>query len=55
MMRQCWAQTKACVAEWRRRARSRRDLTALDDRALWEIHLTHCDVMNEANKPFWKG
>jgi uncharacterized protein YjiS (DUF1127 family) len=49
------AQAKACIAEWRRRARSRRELLALDGRQLWDIHLTRCDAKNEAGKPFWKG
>jgi uncharacterized protein YjiS (DUF1127 family) len=48
------AQAKACIAEWRRRARSRRELLALDGRQLWDIHLTRCDAQSEAGKPFWK-
>jgi uncharacterized protein YjiS (DUF1127 family) len=48
------ARAKACIAEWRRRARSRRELMALDGRELCDIHLTRCDAMNEADKPFWK-
>ena len=48
------AQAKACIAEWRRRARSRRELTAMGGRELWDIHLTRCDAMSEAGKPFWK-
>jgi uncharacterized protein YjiS (DUF1127 family) len=48
------AQTKASIAEWRRRARSRRELMALGGRELWDIHLTRCDALSEASKPFWK-
>jgi uncharacterized protein YjiS (DUF1127 family) len=47
-------QAIACIAEWRRRARSRRELMALDGRQLWDIHLTRCDAKSEAGKPFWK-
>jgi uncharacterized protein YjiS (DUF1127 family) len=48
------AQAKACIAEWRRRARSRRELMALDGRDLRDILLTRCDVLREADKPFWE-
>jgi uncharacterized protein YjiS (DUF1127 family) len=48
------AHTAACIAEWRRRARSRRDLLTLNDRELSDAHLTRCDALNEASKPFWK-
>ena len=43
------------IREWRRRARSRRDLMALDARDLWDIRLTRADAMREAGKPFWQG
>jgi uncharacterized protein YjiS (DUF1127 family) len=45
---------KARIAQWRDRARSRRDLMALDGRELWDLRLTRCDAMKEAGKPFWK-
>jgi uncharacterized protein YjiS (DUF1127 family) len=48
------ARSAACIAEWRRRARSRRDLMALNDRDLWDMHLTRCDALYEASKPFWR-
>jgi uncharacterized protein YjiS (DUF1127 family) len=48
------AHSAACIAEWRRRARSRRDLMTLNDRELSDAHLTRCDALNEASKPFWK-
>lgn len=48
------AQAKACIAECRRRARSRRELLALGGRELWDIHLNRCDAISEASKPFWK-
>lgn len=51
-----WLQehAKARVAQWRHRARSRRDLMALDGRELRDLRLTRCDAMKEAGKPFWK-
>lgn len=49
-----WIRAKAYVAEWQQRAGPRRDLMALDDRALWDLHLTRLDAANEAAKPFWK-
>jgi len=48
------AQAKAYIAEWRRRARSRRELMALDGRELHDILLTRCDALREGDKPFWK-
>jgi uncharacterized protein YjiS (DUF1127 family) len=42
------------IREWRHRARSRRDLMALDARALWDVRLTRADAMKEAGKPFWQ-
>jgi len=48
------ADSAARVAEWRRRARSRGDLMALGDRELSDLHLTRCDALYEASKPFWK-
>jgi uncharacterized protein YjiS (DUF1127 family) len=42
------------IREWRRRARSRRDLMALDPRDLRDLRLTRMDVLREARKSFWK-
>jgi uncharacterized protein YjiS (DUF1127 family) len=42
------------VREWQQRSRSRRDLMALDERDLWDMHLTRCDASYEASKPFWR-
>jgi uncharacterized protein YjiS (DUF1127 family) len=41
------------VREWRRRARSRTELAALDDRTLRDIGLSRADVWAELDKPFW--
>jgi len=44
----------AMIREWRRRARSRRELLALDDRMLKDIGITRIDAQREAAKPFWR-
>ena len=41
--------------EWRRRARSRRELAALCDRSLRDIGATRYDVYSEMHKPFWRA
>lgn len=43
------ARAKGCIAEWQRRARSQRELMALDGCELWDIHLIRCDTMSETN------
>jgi uncharacterized protein YjiS (DUF1127 family) len=48
-----WDQLKLLVAEWQRRARSRRELDALSDATLRDIGITRCDAHREMNKPFW--
>jgi uncharacterized protein YjiS (DUF1127 family) len=48
-----WDQLKFRVAEWHRRARSRRELEGLSDTTLRDIGLTRCDAHREMNKPFW--
>ena len=42
------------VREWRRRARSRAELAALDDRTLRDLGLTRADLWAEIDKPFWR-
>lgn len=44
----------ATIAEWRRRARGRAELAALDDRMLKDIGLSRGDAEFLSNKPFWK-
>lgn len=44
----------ATVWEWRRRARERGELAALDDRMLADIGLTRADAEFLSNKPFWR-
>ena len=44
----------ATLREWRKRARERAQLTALDDRSLKDIGLTRADAEFLVNKPFWR-
>ena len=45
----------ALLSEWRRRARARRELAALDSRMLHDIGVAPGDAMREINKPFWRA
>lgn len=40
---------------WLRRARTRRQLDALNDHDLRDLGLDRGDAMREAMKPFWRG
>jgi uncharacterized protein YjiS (DUF1127 family) len=42
------------VKQWRRRARERAELAALDDRMLADIGLSRAEAEFLANKPFWR-
>jgi uncharacterized protein YjiS (DUF1127 family) len=42
------------ISGWVARARSRRELLDLNDRALLDLGLTRADVWRESSKPFWK-
>lgn len=44
----------ATSREWRRRARDRASLGALDDRLLADIGISRADAEFLANKPFWR-
>jgi uncharacterized protein YjiS (DUF1127 family) len=46
--------TLARVKQWRRRARERAALAALDDRMLADIGLSRAEAEFFANKPFWR-
>ncbi len=48
------ARAAELVAEWQARARSRRELMALDDRSLQDIGLSRGDAYMEYGKPFWR-
>ena len=53
--RRLFAELRTLIAEWRRRARGRRELAALSDRCLRDIGLTRYDAKREARKPFWRA
>jgi uncharacterized protein YjiS (DUF1127 family) len=42
------------LREWRRRARDRAELAALDDRTLADIGISRAEAEFLANKPFWR-
>jgi uncharacterized protein YjiS (DUF1127 family) len=44
----------AMISEWRRRARSRRELLALDDHMLKDIGVTRFDAQYQAARRFWR-
>jgi uncharacterized protein YjiS (DUF1127 family) len=48
------AQIGATLRLWRERWRSRRELAHWTERDLHDVGLSWCDVVNEAEKPFWR-
>lgn len=50
-----WNQLKQSFGEWRRRARSRRELMYLGESDLNDLGISRCDVQSEASKPFWQA
>jgi uncharacterized protein YjiS (DUF1127 family) len=48
-------QLKTWIAEWRRRARERRELSELDERDRHDLGISRCDAQREAQKPFWRA
>jgi uncharacterized protein YjiS (DUF1127 family) len=42
------------LRQWRRRARDRAELAALDDRMLADIGISRTEAEFLANKPFWR-
>ena len=48
-----WSQVKHGIAEWRHRARSRKELMNLSDADLRDIGVSRCSARFEASKPFW--
>ncbi len=52
--RRLLAECRAVIEEWRRRARSRRELAVLCDRCLRDFGVTRYDAAREASKPFWR-
>ncbi len=44
----------ALMGEWIDRARSRREISKLDERTVRDLGLTPSQIMFEAQKPFWR-
>lgn len=42
------------LKEWAERREARRDLAAMDTRALRDIGMSHADRRRECAKPFWR-
>ena len=49
-----WIELKSLIVEWHQRARSRYELTMLNDRDLSDMGLTPMDALDECDKPFWR-
>ena len=47
-------QLKTWIAEWRRRARERRELSELNECDRRDLGISRCDAQTEARKPFWR-
>ena len=43
------------LLDWQERARQRRQLLALGDRALQDFGRSRADAVGEGDKPFWRG
>ena len=48
-----WSELRALFIELGCRARSRYELSIMNDRELHDIGLTRTDAANECDKPFW--
>jgi uncharacterized protein YjiS (DUF1127 family) len=48
-------QLKVFIAEWRRRARERRELSTLGERDRLDLGISRCDAQREAQKAFWRA
>jgi uncharacterized protein YjiS (DUF1127 family) len=53
LMRRFWASAAVLLSEWRRRVRSRRELTKLSDLELWDLAVSRDARDVEVRKPFW--
>jgi len=48
-----WSEFRHTIDEWRRRARSRRELANLSQMDLLDIGICPSDASREVYKPFW--
>jgi len=49
------AHLRRLLQEWRRRARSRREIAKLDEQAIRDLGLSTSQMRFEADKPFWRA
>jgi len=42
------------IYDWQRRARTRHQLMAMDDRLLKDMGISRYDALHEGTKPFWR-
>jgi len=50
-----WHAIRRIYREWRRRARSRRDIGGIDYCTLRDLGLSRSQMRFEAQKPFWRA
>jgi uncharacterized protein YjiS (DUF1127 family) len=43
------------LREWRRRARTRREIATLDDHTCRDLAISRSQMLFEAGKPFWRA
>ena len=55
LLLELFAALRELVAEWRRRAGGRVELTHLSDHELRDIGVTRAEVDRECTKPFWRA
>ena len=50
-----WAQVEETVHTWRERLRNRQELAQWSERDLHDVGLSRSDIIQEAEKPFWRA
>jgi uncharacterized protein YjiS (DUF1127 family) len=50
-----WSNLGETVHVWRQRYQARRELSQWNDRDLHDVGISRSDILNEAEKPFWRA
>jgi uncharacterized protein YjiS (DUF1127 family) len=50
-----WSSLGETVHVWRQRYEARRELSQWNDRDLHDVGISRSDILNEAEKPFWRA
>jgi uncharacterized protein YjiS (DUF1127 family) len=50
-----WSELSETFHTWRQRYQSRRELSQWTDRDLHDVGISWSDIINEAEKPFWRA